>query len=76
MRLALYTLVSALPVMAEGAAAENLVPGEQISPQSELTDSAIIQAPALVTEPEPAPSVEPTPAPAAEPEPAPAVSYS
>ena len=72
MRLALYTLVSALPVMAEGAAAENLVPGEQISPQSELTDSAIIQAPALVTEPEPAPAEEPTPAPAAEPEPTPA----
>jgi len=68
MKLTLFALVSALPVMAEGAAAEPATPAEQ-SPLS--VENTVVPQPAPVAEPAPAPEPAPVAEPVAEPAPAP-----
>ena len=71
MKLTLLALVSALPVMAEGAAAESATPAEQ-SPLSFESAEVAQPAPSDTPAPEPAPAAEPVAEPAPQPEPAPA----
>ena len=69
MKLTLLALVSALPVMAEGAAAESATPAEQ-SPLSFESAEVAQPAPSDTPAPEPAPAAEPVAEPAPQPEPA------
>ena len=69
MKLTLLALVSALPVMAEGAAAESATPAEQ-SPLSFESAEVAQPAPSDTPAPEPAPAAEPVAEPAPEPAPA------
>ena len=69
MKLTLLALVSALPVMAEGAAAESAAPAEQ-SPLSFESAEVAQPAPSDTPAPEPAPAAEPVAEPAPEPAPA------
>ena len=71
MKLTLLALVSALPVMAEGAAAESATPAEQ-SPLSFESAEVAQPAPSDTPAPEPAPAAEPVAEPEPQPEPAPA----
>ncbi len=77
MKLTFFALMSALPVMAEGAAAEPAAPAEQTPLTVEnavVTESVSepVAVPESVAEPQPAPAAEPVAEPAAQPQPAPA----